>query len=44
MTAARYQSLKVVVGWNYRLLPEHEAGLFRRPAVFRGRPTLEAAG
>jgi predicted ATPase len=40
----RHQTLRATLDWSYSLLPEPEARLFRRLAVFTGGFTLEAAG
>jgi predicted ATPase len=39
----RQQTLRATVEWSYDLLPDDEAALFRRLAVFAGGCTLEAA-
>ncbi len=40
---ARHQTLRATLDWSYALLPEAEAQLFLRLAVFAGGFTLEAA-
>lgn len=39
----RHQTLRATLDWSYALLPEPEARLFQRLAVFAGGFTLEAA-
>ncbi len=39
----RHQTLRATLDWSYALLPEPEARLFQRLAVFTGGFTLEAA-
>jgi predicted ATPase/DNA-binding SARP family transcriptional activator len=39
----RQRALRSTIDWSYELLPEHEAGVFRRLAVFAGGFTAEAA-
>ncbi len=41
--APRHQTLRATLDWSYALLPEAEALLFQRLAVFAGGFTLEAA-
>ena len=43
LAAGRHQSLAATVEWSYRLLEEHERGVFRALSVFPGPFTLEAA-
>src|ERR1700722_2828440 len=39
----RHQTLRATLDWSYRLLPEPERVVLRRPAVFAGDFTAEAA-
>ena len=46
MTAGRWlatETLRATVEWSYDLLPDDEAALFRRLAVFAGGCTFEAS-